>query len=65
MTRFSRLKDWPASLERMSLTELEDEYAFWRRRERELGHPFARKGAANRARLVQKFIDSKKAPKAD
>jgi hypothetical protein len=49
----------------MSLTELEDEYAFWRRRERELGHPFARKGAANRARLVQKFIDSKKAPKAD
>jgi hypothetical protein len=61
MTRFDRLKDWPAKLERMSLAEFKQEYAFWRRRERELGHREAKKGAAAYARQVQAAIDRRAA----
>ena len=57
MTRFDRLKEWPAKLERMTLTELRAEYAFWRRREGELGHRQAKQDAAKRAREVQSVID--------
>jgi hypothetical protein len=57
MTRYHRLKDWPEKLERMSLAELEQEYAYWRQRERELGHREARAGAAKYAREVQAVID--------
>jgi len=61
MTRYDRLKGWPEKLERMSLAELEQEYAFWRQRERELGHREARAGAAKRARQVQAVIDRRSA----
>ncbi|HKO20602.1 MAG TPA: hypothetical protein VJU82_17130, partial [Acidobacteriaceae bacterium] len=57
MTRFDRLKDWPAKLKRMTVAELEAEYAYWRRRERELGHREAKQGAGKRAREVQAEID--------
>jgi hypothetical protein len=56
MTRFDRLKDWPEKLERMTLAELEQEYAYWRQREGELGHREARAGAAKYARQVQAVI---------
>jgi hypothetical protein len=57
MTRFDRLKDWPAKLERMTVAELKAEYAYWRRREHELGHRDARQSAGKRAREVQAIIE--------
>ena len=57
MTRFDRLKEWPERLERMTVAELKTEYAYWRQRERELGHRDAKKAAAKRARQVQAVID--------
>jgi hypothetical protein len=56
MTRFDRLKDWPAKLERMSEAELRAEVSHWLRRERELGHREAKQGAARYARTVQAVI---------
>jgi hypothetical protein len=56
MTRFDRLKDWPEKLERMTFAELEQEHAYWRQRERELGHREARAVAAKYARQVQAVI---------
>ena len=57
MPRFDRLKDWPAKLERMSVAELEAEYAYWRQRERDRGHREARQGAGKRAREVRSIIE--------
>ena len=56
MSRFDRLKDWPAKLEKMTFAELQAEYAYWRRRERELRHREARQGAAKYAREVLAVI---------
>jgi len=57
MTRFKKLKDWPASLERLTLEELRAELAYWTLREQQLGHPDAKKGAFNRARTIRAVLD--------
>jgi hypothetical protein len=57
MTRFDPLKEWPERQERMTVEELKAEYAYWRQRERELGHRNAKQEAAKRARQVQAVID--------
>jgi hypothetical protein len=57
MTRWDKLKDWPASLERMSVDELRKELAYWRAREREPGHRQKKKDAMNHARAVESLLD--------
>ena len=42
MTRFKKLKDWPTSLERLSIEDLRAELAYWILREKQLGHPDAK-----------------------
>jgi hypothetical protein len=65
MTRFDRLKNWPTMLQEMTAAELEAEYTYWRRRERELGHRTARQGAAKRAREVLAVIERRAAERRD
>jgi hypothetical protein len=59
MTRWDKLKDWPASLDRMSVDELRTELAYWKARERERGHRQKKKDAMNHARIVEKLLDER------
>lgn len=59
MTRFKRINDWPDCLKRMSVEELRRERSYWLGRIKTLGQPQAKKSAANRAREVERELDSR------
>jgi hypothetical protein len=59
MTRWNKLKDWPASIERMTIEELRAELAYWKARERERGHREKKKDAMNHARIVEGLLDER------
>jgi hypothetical protein len=59
MTRFKRLKEWPELLTRLTLDELRQELAYWKRRIPQLGLPHARKGADKRVREIEREIEAR------
>ena len=65
MTRWDKLKDWPASLERMTVQQLRTELAFWKARESERGHREKKKDAMNHARIVERLLDDRLGLHAD
>jgi hypothetical protein len=59
MTRFKRLKEGPEILSRLTLDELRQELAYWKRRIPQQGLPHARKGADKRVREIEREIEAR------
>jgi hypothetical protein len=62
MSRWKKLNDWPDYLQRMSVPELREELAMWRRLLGGLGHRDARKETEMRIRTVERVLEERRDP---